>query len=271
MALAQVPGAVAGPEFDAASVKVVDRSTLTGRGDGGRSSGGPGTSDPGRFSYPAATMLGLLMTAFGAERGQIVGAAVQPSTNANFYEVTATMPLDTTQTQFQAMLQNLLAERFHLVAHHETRTFPAYELVVDKGGSKLKEATPQSDDGPPKANARGDFQNRSEGHITMKAQTMEEFARRLGMAVWTAEAVQTKVMNAPVPRVVDRTGLTGKYTFSLDFSPPGIVAGPDDAAADLPELFVALRRKLGLRLEKTAGVPVDVIVVDSVDKAPVEN
>jgi uncharacterized protein (TIGR03435 family) len=53
------------------------------------------------------------------------------------------MPRDTTKAQFQEMLRNLLVERFHLVVHHETRTFPGYELVVDKGGLKLKEAPGQ--------------------------------------------------------------------------------------------------------------------------------
>ena len=98
-----------------------------------------------------------------------------------------------------------------------------------------------------------------------------DLATQLGMALWTAQVIQTQVMNAPVPRVVDKTGLLGKYTFSLDFTPPGFMLSPDRPAADLPDLFVALREKLGLRLNKTEGVPVDVIVVDSVDKIPAAN
>jgi uncharacterized protein (TIGR03435 family) len=81
-------------------------------------------------------------------------------------------------------------------------------------------------------------------------------------------------MTLPVPRVVDKTGLTGKYTFTLQFSQPsspGSTPGPDSPGTDLPDLFVTLRQQLGLRLNKTAGAPVDVIVVDSVDKAPVAN
>ena len=80
--------------------------------------------------------------------------------------------------------------------------------------------------------------------------------------------VQTQDTNLLVPRVLDRTGLTGKYSFSLDYSPPGAITGPDDSAADLPDLVVALRKQLGLDLNKIAGVPVDVIVVDSVDNVP---
>jgi len=74
--------------------------------------------------------------------------------------------------------------------------------------------------------------------------------------------------------VVDKTGLTGRYTFTLEFSqpfPPGYTLPQDSPAADLPDLFVALREKLGLRLNKTHGVPVDVIVVDSLDSFPTAN
>jgi uncharacterized protein (TIGR03435 family) len=262
------------PEFDVASVKVVDWSTLTGRGGGGRATGGPGTSDPGRFSDPAATMMGLLMRAFGSESGQILGAAVQPRVGANLYEVTATMPPDTTKKQFQAMLQNLLAERFHLVVHHETRNFPAYELVVDNGGPKMKEATHAPDDSPEPTDPFGIVLHPDAGDLKMKEQTTEDLAKQLEMELVTAQRIETQVMNSPTPRVVDKTGLTGKYTFTLEFSrpgPPGFTPEPGSPGADLPDLFVALRQQLGLRLNKTQGVPVDVIVVDSVDTVPVEN
>jgi uncharacterized protein (TIGR03435 family) len=66
----------------------------------------------------------------------------------NNYTIVATMPPETTKEQFQKMLQNLLVERFHLVFHHETRNFPGYELVVDKGGPKFKEVTPTQPTNP---------------------------------------------------------------------------------------------------------------------------
>jgi len=258
------------PTFEVASVKVVDTSSL-GRGGGVRTTGGPGTSDPGRFSDRADTMRGLLMRAFGAESGQII---YLDKNNRDFYEVVATMPPDTTKAQFQAMLQNLLAERFHLVVHHETRTFPAYELVIDTGGPKLKEAISQPDDGSKPTGPRTFVGNAGVGNITMKEQTTEDLARQLGNALWSAQLIQTQDMTAPLPRVVDRTGLTGRYTFTMEFSqpgPPGFTPEPESPAADLPDLFVTLRKQTGLRLNKTAGVPVDVIVVDSVDKVPVAN
>jgi uncharacterized protein (TIGR03435 family) len=251
------------PRFEVASVKVVDRNSL-GRG---RATGGPGTSDPGRFSDPADTMRGLLMMAFGAESGQII---YPDKNNRDFYEVVATMPPGATKAQFQAMLQNLLVERFHLVVHHEARNFPAYELVIDTGGPKLKEAISQPDDGSRPTGPRTIVMNAGVGNITMKEQTTEDLARQLGMSLWSAQLIQTQDMTLPLPRVLDRTGLTGKYTFTLEFSQPGPPA-PESPAADLPDLFGTLRKQLGLRLNKTAGVPVDVIVVDSVDKVPVAN
>jgi uncharacterized protein (TIGR03435 family) len=270
LAFAQVP---ATPKFDVASVKVVDNSRLGRPGGGGRASGGPGTSDPGRFSDPVDTMLGMLMKAFGVESGQILGPAVQPRVGASFYEVMATMPPDTTKPQFQAMFQNLLAERFQLVVHHETRMFPAYELVIDKGGSKLKETAAQPDDGPP-TGRRVTTGYVGVGNIEMNGKTTEDLARQLGMALRIGQGIQTQNVNLPIPRVVDKTGLTGRYTFNLEFSqpgPPGFTPAPGSPATDLPDLFVALREKLGLRLNKTQGVPVDVIVVDSLDSVPTAN
>ena len=101
--------------------------------------------------------------------------------------------------------------------------------------------------------------------------SMEELAQRLARALVIVQAIQEQKPGLPTPRVVDRTGLTGKYAFSLDFTPPGFIPGPDSPANDLQDMFVALRDKLGLRLNKTANVPVDVVVVDSVDTVPVEN
>ena len=145
--------------------------------------GGPGTSDPG-VSIPVTTMSGMLMKAFGVEAGEILGPAVQPRAGANFYSFTAAVPPDTTTAQFQKMFQNLLVERFHLVVHHETRNYPAWELVVDKGGPKLKEAGPQSDDGPmPAGPSRSNTLQASYGNITMKGQSMEDLAQRLGRAL----------------------------------------------------------------------------------------
>jgi uncharacterized protein (TIGR03435 family) len=214
-------------------------------------------------------MRGLLMKAFGVESAQIVYPGY-----GDFYAVEATMPPDTTKAQFQAMLQNLLVARFHLMVHHETRNFPAYELVIDKGGPKLKATVPHADDGPRSVGPRTFVFRAGVGNITMKEQTTEDLARQLGEMLRSGEMVRTQDLTLPLPRVVDKTGLTGRYTFTMEFSqpaPPGVTLDPDSPGADLPDLFVTVRKQLGLRLDKTASVPVDVIVVDSIDKVPVAN
>jgi uncharacterized protein (TIGR03435 family) len=110
------------PRFDAASVKM---AVPDGRGGGARAMGGPGTSDPGRYVDPIDTMVGLLMRAFDVDSAQVIGPAwLRQVSSSGFYSVTATMPPDTSREQFQEMLRNLMAERFHLAVHHESRTFP---------------------------------------------------------------------------------------------------------------------------------------------------
>ena len=86
------------------------------------------------------------------------------------------------------------------------------------------------------------------------------------------------------PRVVDKTGLTGKYTFILEyydashtpagvplFSPGAFSGAASDPDGGGPSIFEAIQKQLGLRLDKTADIPMDVIVVESVDKVPTAN
>jgi uncharacterized protein (TIGR03435 family) len=114
------------PQFDAASVKVVDpakRADFT-------NTGGPGSTDPGRIHMGHTTIVALLRKAWDIQTDQVSGPAwVSDFMGPGQYFVDATMPPNTTKAQFQLMLQNLLAERFHLKVHHETRNFPGYELV----------------------------------------------------------------------------------------------------------------------------------------------
>jgi uncharacterized protein (TIGR03435 family) len=296
-----------GPVFDAASVRLTGPEVqqlfpITG---------GPGTSDTGRFRAPRINMINLLAKAFDVREDQITGPAwLRDLASANDYTIVATMPPGTTNAQFQKMLQNLLSERFHLVFHHETRNFPGYALVVDKGGPKFKEVVPTEAAKPDQAPDSGDawrkrgadgfptltgprtVTNLGRGQRRTKYQerTMAEFVFNLGFLIGSAQG-RDVLQGFPQPRVVDRTGLTGKYTFILEYSDASrarllanlpVFAGNSDrdnatqAVASepdsgLPNIFVAIQKELGLRLDKTADVPVDIIVVDSVAKVPTEN
>jgi uncharacterized protein (TIGR03435 family) len=89
--------------------------------------GGPGTDDPGRITYPRVFLMHLLTMAYGVPSDQFSGPEWLSTEQ---YSITARIPPNTTKGQFNLMLRNLLVERFHLALHHETRDFPAYELVV---------------------------------------------------------------------------------------------------------------------------------------------
>ncbi len=153
----------------------------------------------------------------------------------------------------QHMLRVLLAEYFKLKTHTESEEISVYELVVAKGGSRLKEIT------DPSVPVGGIFNGRSGGAINFQsshgAVVLETLVGLLGI-----------YSGRPV---VDKTELTGKYEFKLRFTPvnpsttvPG--AGPDGSAAepsDAPFLMKALEEQLGLKLVPAKG-PREVIVVD---------
>jgi uncharacterized protein (TIGR03435 family) len=252
-------------------------------------------------------MLSLLTRAFDVSMDQIVGPAwTRDFMSGNYYTIDATIPPGATKKQFHQMLQNLLVERFHLVFHHETRGFPGYELVVDKGGPKIKEVTPNPNAAPPDARALLDAPKGADGFPDIRGsrvmsggnvrtgqrrdkyqeQTMAQFVSNLGFRIGAAQG-KGAIDGYLQPRVVDKTGLTGKYTFILEYynqtnanvgallPRPDASAQSPPAASDpdgsFPDIVTAIQKQLGLRLDKVAAVPLDVIVVDNVDKVPTAN
>jgi uncharacterized protein (TIGR03435 family) len=154
----------------------------------------------------------------------------------------------TTQAEFREMMQGLLADRFHLHLHRETRSLPVYALVVSKGGSKLAPAG--SDDPDVGVRVEGP------GKMTGVRATMTMFATALSRPLRS--------------QVIDRTGLQGSYSFTLRFAPDQVSAQSNDVAlADGPSIFAAIQEQLGLRLETAKG-PVEVLVIDAIQK-PSEN
>ena len=279
------------PEFEVASVK---RSAPPSLGSGMRagSRGGPGTSDPGQVTYNNVTLKNLLMTAYGVKIYQISGPGWLDTER---YDIVAKMPPGATKEQFALMLQNLLASRFKMTLHHETKNLPLYELVVAKNGPKLKQSVDDPNappppppgtmpamgkDGVPRVPPGGAMMTGMNGSFRMGAnkQSMSKLAEML-----------TNQVGSPV---VDKTGLTGEYDYTLEFSPEGLpgggmpaglgLVGPPppgaggppaaNAAGDpnAPSLFTALQQQLGLKLEQKKG-PLDLLVIDRAEKAPTEN
>lgn len=162
----------------------------------------------------------------------------------------------TMRVQIGERLRALLADRFQLVVHREVKEQPIYALVLAKNGSKLQ-ATKETGTQQNMMTNRG----RSQGH----AISVEMLAQML-----------SGITGRPV---VDKTGLTAKYDFVLEWTPD---MGPDARAQGFgdglttpapapggPTIFTALQEQLGLRLDAEKG-PVENIVIDRVEK-PSEN
>lgn len=150
------------------------------------------------------------------------------------------------------MLRSLLTDRFKLTFHREPREFSIYQLEITKGGPKLKEsATP---DAPPTVGPGVVYPQR----IVLPARnaTMVDFASLL----------QRAILDRPV---VDKTGLSARYDFDLDWAPDETQFGGDvpsaSAEAPSPPLFSAVQQQLGLRLVPTRGL-VDALIVDKAER-----
>lgn len=154
------------------------------------------------------------------------------------------------------MIQNLLKERFHLVLRAETRTLPVYELsVLPDEDAKLKPsaALPPAEPGQP-APRRSSRMSKNVGRLSGTRVTVRELADHLG--------------NELERYVVDKTGLTGDYDFTLKWMPDD-GSKPTDAGESAPPLATAVREQLGLKLTPARGA-VPTIIVDHIEP-PTEN
>src|SRR5271168_4962514 len=168
------------PAFDVASVK------FNHSGGGG----GEIRTPPGTLQATNSTLLAYIRWAYDMRDFQISGAPAW--LNSDRYDIRAKAAAGTSGQELRLMLQDLLAERFKLQLHREAKQLPLYSLVVAKGGSKLKKAA---------AEPSGLSDRR--GSITDRGATMGMLANQLS-------AVLERT-------VVDKTGLTEKYDFKLEW------------------------------------------------------
>jgi uncharacterized protein (TIGR03435 family) len=148
--------------------------------------------------------------------------------------------------ELRARLRSLLASRFGLVVHHEVRERIVYSLIVAKSGPKLRMAIKPGD----QYGFRGGRGGRSQGFGITTAMLANELARITGQPV------------------LDRTGLTAKYDYILEWAPEDdafLTADSQPAANSGSTIFTALQEQLGLKLESSKG-PVDTVVVDSISR-----
>jgi uncharacterized protein (TIGR03435 family) len=267
-------------EYDVVSVKP------SNPGNGGRGSPPPfpDVQPPDGFNATNASLMLLIRTAFGTfEEYRLSGAPNWISSEQ--FDINAKMdgPIadalqklspDDRELARQQMLQALLADRFRLTFHRDFKEFSNYSLVVAKNGPKLHEAKP----GDTYANGAKGLDGLPIGSGAIRMSREIEGPQSItihltGQAVLLAKLAQflTRVTGRPV---VDKTGLTGAYDFTVRFSPDdsqlqaspaGAPNGAPPAPPDNGPLFAAIQQQLGLKLEPGKG-PVEVIVIDHVER-----
>jgi uncharacterized protein (TIGR03435 family) len=239
------------PKFDAfevATIKPVDHDPK-----GGRYITMQGTN---RFIGKDYTLKLMIAAAYNLNSREISGGPEW--VESDHYDIVAVTPGEVrpTRDEQMAMLRNLLADRFKLAFHREQKEFSIYELEVAKGGPKLKPSTAAPDEP-------------AQLISTVYPQRMVLPARNATMSD-LASLMQRAMLDRPV---VDKTGLTGRYNFDLEWAPDETQFGGEvptaSADASSAPLFSAIQQQLGLKLEATRG-PVEALVVDNAER-PSEN
>ncbi len=278
------------PEFEVASIKTNPPQQGFHFGSDAVVSGGPGTADPGMFRCSKCPLAVLITKAFNLQPYQFPGKG---SLNDTTYEVMAKIPAGATPAQFSLMLQNLLQERFNLAWHFQEKQMKGYQLVVAKGGSKLKESTETASATP--AGQHGAWQSESHSHGgAVVFGTMGSF-RAANQSIADLVKVLSDQIGLPVD---DATGLKGKYDIALRWAAngaphnganhsdggfggagghgghdaggaaPGGVAAGDPSG---PTIFEAVQQQLGLRLASAEQTAAKLFIVDKVSQKPSEN
>jgi uncharacterized protein (TIGR03435 family) len=184
----------------------------------------------------------MMQVAYAINPRQIVGA---PDWCFNkTFDIVGTTDTqgELTGPQFQALLQNLLSDRFGLKFHHDKRDLPVYAIQIAKGGPKFKSA------GPSEQPDSDDNRNGQDETISLISTSLNDFTMRMQLFV-----------DRPV---VDQTRLTGKYDFALHYTVDETRTSDPNAP---PALFTAIQQQLGLKLQPTKA-PVDVFVIDHVEQ-----
>ena len=253
VATAQTAGA---PAFEVASVKP---SPPPPAGQYPRTlvRGGPGSSDPGMATFEDFDMLSLLTMAYDIPSYRLSGPDWLSATR---FEIAAKIPPGATREQYRLMLQGLLAERFKLALHHESKVMQTYELQIGKNGSKLKESPVDPTTVDPGLQPPPRLASPPRGYNgAMRMVTTNQPMERL-------VATLSGHLGQPV---TDATGLKGNYNFRLHYT-LGLQAAGDEADNSEPTIFDAVQEQLGLKLVKKSA-PVDILVIDHLEKLPTQN
>ena len=242
---------------------------------------------PDAFTATGITVKDLVTNAYGVAGYQVSGGPdwfsterleIDAKMDSSVADALKRLGTDERTLTRQKMLQALLADRFKLTIHRETKELPVYTLVIGKNGSKLQESKPEDTppDAAPGRGGRGGLQLRigaGAGGFTMtgKAVTMTSLVGNLSTNLHRT--------------VLDKTGLTGKYDFTLKWlpeemaqlqgmgaqtavpggAPNGSTPPAPSGDASFPTIQVAIEEQLGLKLESGKG-PAEIIVIDHVER-----
>lgn len=259
--------------FEVASVKLAtaDRDQTSSLG------GGPGTSDPTRITCLRQHLSHLIYLAYGVDNDQVSGPEWL---GTELYTIVANVPSGATIEQVHVMWRNLLKERFHFEAHFIQREFTVYDLSVAKNGPRMQKA------GTRPARLNPEFPEPRNGmnwamvrvpprtvRTTFRNSSVDDLIDRIEWPLGN----QVRGNDAVVGRIKNKTGLEGKYDFTLEFAGSYGLGGafllpplPDGQVDTAPLLIDALREQLGLDLRQSKA-QFDVLVVDHADRVPVQN
>ena len=223
----------------------------------------------GGLNYSSASLKAIIERACDVRDFQISGPDWMASAR---FDVVAKLPAGAPRSGVPEMLRSLLAERFHMTVHRETRQVPMYALVVGKNGPRMKESAADGNAPPPESDPRpgpaaasaldcgprdavakvaGWMINKGPGHVEGHAMNMASLTNLL-----------SSLLGRPV---VNETGLAGSYDFDLVYAPAAATADSDA----LP-LLDAVQSDIGLKLVARKG-PLELVVVDHVEEKPTEN
>jgi uncharacterized protein (TIGR03435 family) len=224
---AAIYGQPASPKrFEVAAVKPSDADPSSTSGIG---------TKRGRLNANNVTLKRCIMGAYHMGRNQIIGGP--DWLDADRFEIVAKSDQPTDgDAELMAMLQTLMAERFKLALHRETRTMQAYAIEVIKNGPKLE-----------KADGGEGITESGRGRLDARNTTMEHLAEIL-----------SRQMDLPV---VNRTGLDGVFNLKLQWTPESARSSPDAG----PSIFTAIQEQLGLRL-RAQKAPLEVLVIDHAER-----
>jgi uncharacterized protein (TIGR03435 family) len=201
---------------------------------------------PASLTMRSITLGACIRWAYGVQDVQVIGPDWLRDTG---FEIFAKSASPVSVADLRAMLQTLLADRFKLAVHRDTKEMTAMVLTVGKGGHKLE---------PADAEVTPSFQT-GKMNLTGKGATVAQLVDFIANAI-----------HSPV---VDRTGLTGRYNYFLDIDMyvPEESRKSSGVPPDAPSIIAAaVQAELGLKVE-SKKVPLEVIVVDRVEKTPAEN